>query len=217
MRPGLAQTFGSHRKGKLLRAGNSSKTMRRLSLLAFIALLGVALAAPTARAGIRVQHDAHAVFVLPKRDGVHPAVFVSAGRMSGYNGTVGPGIVGSLNIGFTIHHGECFAPDDLDSCVIGDRHPSIGGNFRDGDVFEFDHDLGYAYLEVSRKGVTHKVTWRANADPVPVVSETACSLLPAGVAAGLERDAGASGRVFGRSFRSANVLSSSLSTIAFTC
>lgn len=189
--------------------------MRRLSLLTCVALVGLALAAPPAHAGIRVEHRASAVFVMPERDGVHPAIFVSATRMSGLVDT--DPTVGSMNIGFVIHEGECFAPDDLDSCVIGDRDRSAGGNFRDGDVFEFDDDLGYAHLKVRRKGFTHKVTWRASSERTATISDITCGVVPAGVAAGLEREAEASGRVFGRSLRGATLLSSSLSTVAFSC
>lgn len=42
------------------------------------------------------------------RGGIHPALFVSASWMSGL--MTDPGPVGSMNIGFSIHNGECFAP-----------------------------------------------------------------------------------------------------------
>lgn len=189
--------------------------MRRLSLLICATLVGLCLVAPPAHAGIRIEHHADAVFVLPARHGAYPAVFVSALRMSGMDNT--DPTIGSTNIGFVIQEGECFVPDDVESCVIGDRDRSVGGNFRDGDLFEFDDDLGYAHLKVRRKGITHEVTWRATAEPIATVSDTSCGFVPAGVAAGLKRDAEAAGSVLGRSLRGARLLTSSLSTVAFTC
>lgn len=175
----------------------------RLALLA--ALLALVLSATPAHAGIRIEQDAHAVFVLPKSDGVYPAVFVSASRMTG------------TNVGFVIHLGRCLDPDDFDSCIIGTRDRAVGGNFRDGDIFEFDDDLGYAHLKVRRDGVTHEVTWRASDAATATVSDTNCGLVPVGTAAGLERQAETSGTVFGKSLRDARVLTASLSVVAYTC
>lgn len=188
--------------------------MRRRLVLA-VALLAMLLPAARVHAGARIEHWASAVFVLPERNGSHPALIVEALRMTGAQGTALS--VGSLNIGFAIHRGRCFDPDEYDSCVIGNRDDSVGGDFRDGDVFQIDDDLGYAHLKVRRGGVTHRVTWRASADPTPVAWDKTCSLAPAGAAAGLEREADAAGRLLGTDLRVTQVLTASLATVAFTC
>lgn len=194
-----------------------SKTwrMRRISVF-LVALIAVGVAATPARAGIRIEHRAQAIFMLPERNGSHPAFFVDALRMSGYKGGFS---VGSLNIGFGITRGVCLDRHDVDSCMITDKSRSVGGNFRKRDVFEFEDDLTSARLVVTRKGITHRVTWSATSDPAPVVRDVDCGLVPVGTGVGAMRTAKAKGRVFGHSVTSvgSSRLPTSLDTVAYTC
>lgn len=105
----------------------------------------------------------------------------------------------------------------LDSCVMFDR--GIGRRFREGDVFEFDDDLSTAHLKVTRKGITHEVSWTAISDHAPVVQTQRCGLPTVATNAGVRRDASAEGRVFGHKVRTldAGGFDGELSTIGYSC
>lgn len=189
--------------------------MRRIAVI--LTVLAALMPASNAHAGIRVEHRTHAVFVLPEKNGVHPALFVSALRMAGPEASLDS--PGSVPVLFHIGWGECSNPGSLDSCIVTDRGDSIGGRFRDGDVFEFDEDLSTAHLRVTRKGITHDVRWAATSDPTPVVRAGGCGLPTVATEFGVQREAVARGRVFGHKVRTLDSggFDATLTSVAFTC
>ena len=187
-------------------------------IIAIGALLAVLVVGSPAQAGIRVEQRTSAVFVLPERNGIHPAFFVSALRM-----TVPPedGSVespGSVPVLWNISRGECWDAASPDSCIVTNRG-WVGGRLREGDVFEFDSDLSSAHLKVTRRGITHEVTWSATSDQVPVLRAGGCGLPTVATDAGVRRDASAEGRIFGHKVTTLDSGGSDgeLSTIGYTC
>jgi hypothetical protein len=188
--------------------------MKRLVIVSVLvaALMGVS----TAHAGIEVDHRTDAIFVLPKRNGVHPAFWVSALRMASPAAT-DPDSPGSAPVLWNISRAECMDTTSLDSCVFIDR--GIGGRFREGDFFEFDEDLSSAHLKVTRRGFTHEVTWTATSDHEPLVRTGGCGLPTVATNAGVRRDASAEGLVFGHKVKTldAGGFDGELSTVAYAC
>ena len=199
------------------RDGEPSPMNRIVAIGALVALLVIGSPSP-AHAGVRVEHSADAVFVLPERNGTHPAFFVSALRMAWVPEDGSLESPGSVPVTFSISRGECRDPSSLDSCVVTDRG-WVGGRFREGDVFEFDEDLSSAHLKVTRKGITHEVRWTATSEHVPVVRAGGCSVPTVATDAGARRGASAKGRVFGHKVETIHAGGSDaeLSTIAYTC
>ena len=166
-------------------------------IVALGALIALLVAAAPAHAGIRVEHRTNAVFILPERNGVHPALFVSALRMAWPPEDGSLDSPGSMPVLWNISRGECWDTDSADSCIVTDRG-HVGGRFREGDVFEFDEDLSSAHLKVTRKGITHEVRWTATSDHAPVLRAGGCGVPTVATNAGFRRDASAEGRIFGR-------------------
>ena len=187
-------------------------------IVALGALIALLVAAAPAHAGIRVEHRTNAVFILPERNGVYPAFFVSALRMAWPPEDGSVDSPGSMPVLWNISRGECETADNLDSCVVTDRG-HVGGRFRDEDVFEFDEDLSSAHLKVTRKGITHEVSWTATSDHAPVLRAGGCGLPTVATNAGVRRDASAQGRIFGHEVRTLDTRGSAaeLSTIGYTC
>lgn len=107
-------------------------------------------------------------------------------------------------------------PDDCSITLAG----AVAGEPRPGDVFDVDPALGSAYLKITRKGVTHEVSWTASDDLAPVTSAYPCGPLPAApTGAGAVRPAMASGTVFGKPVTAASADGgfASLSVQAFGC
>jgi hypothetical protein len=189
--------------------------MKRLALV--LALVAAVAPVSPAKAGIRVEHTARAIFVLPERDGVHPVLSVSALRMVWPPEDGSLESPGSVLVGWSITRGECLDTASLDSCVLSDR--GVRGRFREGDVFEFDEDLESAHLSVTRKGITHEVSWTATSDHAPVVETQGCGLPTVATNAGVRRDASAEGRLFGHKVKTldAGGFDGELSTIGYSC
>ena len=178
--------------------------MRRL-LVSFLALGLIAMGSP-AHSGIRTEHNARAVFLLPERNGVRPVYFVVVTSMDagGY-------------VGFGILRGIC-APDQKPRCVAT-RKGSIVGELSEGDVFEIDQTLETAYLKVTRRGITHEVTWTTD-DPIgPLTLPYGCGEDQVPDRAGIARTGSASATIFGREMEvsSEDQADVSLSAAAFTC
>jgi hypothetical protein len=190
--------------------------MKRLVIVSVLvaALMGVS----TAQAGIRVEHRTDAVFVLPKHNGVHQVFWVSALRMAPFPPEVSIDSPGSVPVLWNISRGECRDTTSLDSCAVT-QSKSIGGRFRDGDIFEFEEDLSSAHLKVTRHGVTHEVSWTATSDHFPIVRTDGCGIPTVATTAGVRRAASAEGRVFGHKMRTldAGGFDGELSSLAFTC
>jgi hypothetical protein len=189
--------------------------MKRLVLV--LALVAAVTPASPAQAGIRVEHRTSAVFVLPERNGVYPAFFVSALRMAWPPEDGSLDSPGSVPVLWNISRAECLDASSLDSCVFFDR--GIGGRFREGDVFEFDGDLSSAHLKVTRRGITHEVSWTATSDHAPIVRAGGCGLPTVATDVGARRDASAEGRVFGHKVKTlgAGGFAGELSTIGYAC
>ena len=186
-------------------------------VIAIGALLAVLGAGSPAQAGIRVEHRTDAVFVLPERNGTHPALFVSALRMAWVPEDGSLESPGSVPVLWGISRGECRDTVSLDSCIMIER--GVGGRFREGDVFEFDEDLSSAYLKVTRKGITHEVRWTATSDHDPIVRTPACDIPPIATEVGTQRAASAQGRVFGRKVATidARDFDADLSSVSYIC
>lgn len=190
--------------------------MRRV--IAIGALLMVLAAGSPAQAGIRVEHRTDAVFVLPERNGVHQAIWVSALRMAWPPEDGSLGSPGSVPVLWNISRGECRDITSLDSCVVT-QSKGIGGRFRDGDVFEFEEDLSSAHLKVTRKGITHEVSWTATSDHAPVAGTQGCGVPTVATHAGVQRTASAKGRVFGHKVETldARGFDADLSSVFYIC
>src|SRR5688500_4862182 len=98
------------------------------SAVVVLALVAALTSASPAHAGIRVEHRTRAIFVLPERDGVYPAFFVSALRMAWPEASLES--PGSVPVVFSISRGECSDRAGLDSCIVTDRG-WVGGRFRE--------------------------------------------------------------------------------------
>ena len=176
--------------------------MRSLRLLLAAVLMGALLASllpgVPAHAGIRVEHHARATFLLPPKDGQHPAIYVDVTDMDagGYKD-------------FSISRGFC-ASKDLDSCVIT-RPGGLFGRLHPTDGFEIEPDLSTAQFEVTRRGTTHRISWTATSQAAPVFGAGCEPFMPW---AGAQRDATATGHIFGRKLKSS---AGFLEFLAFTC
>lgn len=181
--------------------------MRR-TLVCLVAFLAFAAAgAGPGHAGIRTERRAEAFFLLPERDGRRPFLYVTVHEITAdYEG-------------FGLSRGFCYGDDIPASCKTA-TGSAIAGELRGGDVFEIDPALDAAYLKVTRKGVTHELTWTATGDPAPSTTEHECGPVPAGPkSAGVTRAALASGTIFGRELTTpaVNEGSASLVAEAFGC
>jgi hypothetical protein len=187
-------------------------------IIAIGAFLAILVSGSPAHAGVRVEHRTNAVFLLPERNGVHPAFFVSALRMAWPPEDGSLDSPGSVPVLWGISRGECRNADDLDSCIVTDSG-YVGGRFREGDVFEFDEDLSSAHLKVTRKGITHEVRWTASSDHAPVVRAGGCGVPTVATNAGVQREASAEGRVFGHKVETLDVggFDAELSSIFYAC
>ena len=180
--------------------------MRKLIVGTLAASLVALLLPAPAHSGIRTEHHARAVFLLPERDGIRPVYFVSVTSMDA-----------GAYMGFGIMRGVC-APQQKPRCVAT-RRGSIAGELREGDVFEFDPGLESAYLKVTRKGVTHEVTWTTE-DPIgPFTLPYDCKGDEVPDRAGVARTGSASATIFGRDMEvsSQHQADVSLSAAAFLC
>lgn len=190
--------------------------MKRLALV--LALIAAVMPISPAQAGIRVEHRTDAVFVLPKRNGVHQVFWVSALRMAWPPEDGSLDSPGSVPVLWSITRGECRNTTSLDPCVVTQSR-SIGGRFRDGDIFEFDEDLSSAHLKVTRRGITHEVRWTATSDHAPIVRTPPCGVPPVDTQVGTQRVATAKGRVFGHKMETidARGFDADLSSIFYSC
>lgn len=177
-------------------------------ILACLAALALFAAVPgPAQAGLRTERRAHAFLLLPERGGVQPFVFVSGGEIT------------AEYQDFAIGRGVCRGDSIPEDCSI-QRRSVLADELRGNDVFEVDPALETAHLKITRRGVTHEMTWTAAGDARPVSTEYACGQVPSGPkSAGAVRTATASGTLFGKPVTAASAEEgfASLSLELFGC
>lgn len=175
-------------------------------LVVFFLALGVIAMASTAHSGIRTEHNARAVFLLPERNGVRPLYFVTVTSMDA-----------GAYVGFGILRGVC-APEQKPRCIATPKG-SIVGELGEGDVFEIDQNLETAYLKVTRRGITHEVSWTTDDQLGPLTLPYDCGEDQVPDRAGVARTGSATATIFGHEMEvtSEDQADVSLSAAAFTC
>ncbi|MEA2432653.1 MAG: hypothetical protein QOG54_110 [Actinomycetota bacterium] len=155
--------------------------MRRITIAA-LSLMTLVLASGLANAGVRVEQRAWASFSKPSRNGGTTKILVTANRYD------------NIDAGFALSRWSC--PDESEDCK---RLPGgIAGDLQGDDIFEIDTTLESAHLKVTRKGITHEITWTGNGAGSIVNNDFDCNnQVPMGTETGIARAGAAEGSVFG--------------------
>jgi hypothetical protein len=179
----------------------------------FLATLALALAVAgslllsVAQAGVRTEQRADALFLLPERNGVRPAIWVSGVTGSGWS-----------TAGFNVVRGFCADDMSTDGCAV-EAGRGVSGATRGGDIFEVDPDLGSARLKVTRDRFSIDISWTGTDELDPVANVFDCGDVPQGLQSGIMRTGSAAGTVFGRKVRVSSDQPSyvAISDTAWTC
>jgi hypothetical protein len=163
------------------------------------------MAGPAVKAGIRFDQAGYTTVFVGQKDGSYVGLFIWA-----VNHDVAPGGL------FSIVPARCSDPRPT-TCKL-QRKRAVSGQVREGEVLDFAPDLSFARLKVTRRGITHEISWTAVGDPSAVNSSPECSA-PAGKGLGMARRAAVAGNVFGHSFskQHSEQRHTSLEAVAYTC